>query len=67
MAIRSVVPQSAEQVSALEGRLAAVASEPDMEGAWAEYGAIAETAREHDLRLLRVGSPTRQRTCRCIA
>jgi len=23
-----------------------------MEGAWAEYGAIAETAREHDLRLL---------------
>ncbi len=52
MALRSVAPQSAQLTASLAARLAAVASQPQMEDAWAEYGGIAEAAREHDVRLL---------------
>lgn len=52
MALRSTAPQSAELAAALTARLSAVASEPGLEEAWAEYGGITDTVRERDLRLL---------------
>jgi len=52
VALRSVASQGAELTAALAARLSAVASQPELADAWAEYGAIVDTIREHDLRLL---------------
>ena len=52
MALRSVASQGAELTAGLTSRLAAVASELDLNDAWAEYDAIVDTVRENDLRQL---------------
>lgn len=52
MTLRSIAPQGAEFTAALTARLSVLTSEPELTDAWAEYGDILETVREHDLRLL---------------
>lgn len=52
MALQSVSSRSAGLAEVLTTRLAALTSQPELEEAWAEYGAVVETAREHDVRLL---------------